>query len=113
MHSDEGIMQAEAATPGLSGAENLREAPPGTSGAIHWFAWLTALATLCLLIAGGLVVGHDAGLSVPDWPLSFGTWMPPMKGGVFYEHGHRMIAAMVGLLTTVLAVWLGWKDSRR
>jgi len=36
-----------------------------------------------------------------------------MEGGVFYEHGHRMIAAMVGLLTTVLAVWLGWKDSRR
>jgi cytochrome c oxidase assembly protein subunit 15 len=106
-------MQAEPATPGLSGAENRSEAPAGASRAIYWFARLTALATLCLLIAGALVVGHDAGLAVPDWPLSFGTWMPPMDGGVFYEHGHRMIAAVVGLLTTVLAVWLGWKDSRR
>lgn len=106
-------MRADPATPGLSGAGNLREAPPGVSRAIHWFARLTALATLCLLIFGALVVGHDAGLAVPDWPLSFGMWMPPMEGGVFYEHGHRMIAATVGLLTTVLAVWLGWKDSRR
>ena len=112
MDSGEGIMRADPATTGLSGAGNLREAPAGASGAIHCFAWLTAGATLCLLIAGALVVGHDAGLAVPDWPLSFGTWMPLMEGGVFYEHGHRMIAATVGLLTTVLAVWLGWKDPR-
>lgn len=91
----------------------MRKNPPAGFRAVHWLARLTALATLCLLIAGALVVGHDAGLAVPDWPLSFGTWMPPMEGGVFYEHGHRMIAATVGLLTTVLAVWLGWKDSRR
>ena len=87
--------------------------PPPDSQAIHWFAWLTAVATFFLVIAGALVVGYDAGLAVPDWPLSFGTWMPPMEGGVFYEHGHRMIAATVGLMTTVLAVWLGWKDPRR
>lgn len=86
--------------------------PPADSRALRWLAGLTAAATFFLLIAGALVVGYDAGLAVPDWPLSFGTWMPPMEGGVFYEHGHRMIAATVGLLTTVLAVWLGWKDSR-
>ena len=85
---------------------------PGSSPALHRFALLTAGTTLLLIIAGALVVGYDAGLAVPDWPLSFGTWMPPMVGGVFYEHGHRMIAAVVGVLTAVLAVWLGWEDPR-
>lgn len=53
-----------------------------------------------------MVVSLEAGLSVPDWPLSYGKIMPPMEGGVFYEHGHRMIATAVGFLTIVLAVWL-------
>ena len=59
------------------------------------------------------MVGYEAGLAVPDWPLSYGTWMPPMVGGIFYEHGHRMIAGTVGLLTTALAIWLWWKEPRR
>jgi len=54
------------------------------------------------------VTSNDAGLSVPDWPLSFGQLMPPMVGGVLYEHGHRMVAAAVGLFTIVLNIWL-WK----
>lgn len=77
------------------------------------FAMLTAFVTFLLIIAGALVVGHDAGLSVPDWPLSYGTLMPRMEGNIFYEHGHRMIAGLVGTLTMVLAVWLWRKDSRR
>lgn len=90
-----------------------RTFPGNGSRALHRFALITAGTTFLLIIAGALVVGFEAGLAVPDWPLSFGTWMPPMVGGVFYEHGHRMIAGTVGLLTTVLAVWLGWKDPRR
>ncbi|MBI3895062.1 MAG: COX15/CtaA family protein [Acidobacteria bacterium] len=80
---------------------------------LHAFAVLTAAATFLLIIAGALVVGHEAGLAVPDWPLSYGTWMPPMEGGIFYEHGHRMIAATVGLLTVVLAIWLWRTEPRR
>ncbi len=53
-----------------------------------------------------------SGLSVPDWPLSFGRFFPPMVGGVFYEHGHRMIAAGVAMLTFVLCVWLLAKEPR-
>ena len=53
------------------------------------------------MVAGGLVTSRDAGLSVPDWPLSYGKLMPPMEGGILYEHGHRMIATTVGLLTIV------------
>lgn len=57
-----------------------------------------------LLMAGGLVTSHEAGLAVPDWPLSYGTWMPPMVGNIFWEHGHRMIAGFVALLTLFTAV---------
>lgn len=79
---------------------------------LHRFAMLTAGVTFLLIIAGAMVVGHDAGLSVPDWPLSYGKLMPRMEGNIFYEHGHRMIAALVGTLTAVLAMWL-WRAEKR
>jgi len=58
------------------------------------------------------VTSTDSGLAVPDWPLSYGTFFPPMVGGIFYEHGHRMAASFVGLLTLILAIWLGIKEKR-
>jgi len=79
---------------------------------VHRFAVFTAACTFLLLIAGALVTSNDAGLSVPDWPLSYGSLMPPMVGGIFYEHGHRMIATFVGMLSVVLAVWL-WRVETR
>ncbi|MBI4341929.1 MAG: COX15/CtaA family protein [Candidatus Omnitrophica bacterium] len=80
---------------------------------MHRFAMLTALATFFLLIAGGMVTSTNSGLAVPDWPLSYGMWFPPMVGGIFYEHGHRMVAAVVGLLILALAVGLGRGEPRR
>jgi cytochrome c oxidase assembly protein subunit 15 len=80
---------------------------------LHWFASLVAFFTLVLIFVGGLVTSTDSGLSVPDWPLSYGQVFPPMVGGVFYEHGHRMVAATVGMLTVVLTVWLWRHESRR
>ncbi len=79
---------------------------------LHRFALLTAGSTLCLIYAGALVTSTGSGLAVPDWPLSFGQVFPPMVGGVFYEHGHRMVAATVGLLTVVLALWVCRADAR-
>ena len=69
---------------------------------------LLVLSTLFLIFAGALVKSHEVGLSVPDWPTSYGYQMfafplSDMIGGIFYEHGHRMIAAIVGLLTLILA----------
>jgi len=63
--------------------------------------------TLLLIVLGAMVTSKDAGLSVPDWPTSFGSIykIPPMVGGVKYEHGHRMFAEFVGLLIIVMAVW--------
>lgn len=80
---------------------------------LHWFAVLLAVCTLFLVIAGASVTSNQAGLSVPDWPLSYGKVMPPMVGGVFYEHGHRMIATTVGFLTVILAIWLWRSEPRR
>ena len=90
----------------------LADSGHATPVSLHRFAVFTAASTFCLLIAGALVTSRDAGLSVPDWPLSYGQWMPPMVGGIFYEHGHRMIASFVGCLTIILALWL-WRAERR
>src|SRR2546422_1366412 len=81
---------------------------------LHRYAIFVAFATFLLIIAGALVTSNDAGLSVPDWPTSFGSCrMPRMVGGVKFEHGHRMIAAFVGLLTVFLAAWLWVSEPRR
>lgn len=80
---------------------------------LHQWSILLALSTLMLVVVGGLVTSRDAGLSVPDWPLSYGKLMPPMEGGILYEHGHRMIATMVGMFTIVSMVWLWRVESRK
>src|SRR5262245_53136886 len=78
----------------------------------HRFAVALSLSTLVLVFAGGLVTSTGSGLAVPDWPLSYGMLMPPMVGGIFYEHGHRMVAATVGFLTLVLAIWTQAREPR-
>lgn len=80
----------------------------------HRFAVFTACWVFGLIIFGALVTSNDAGLSVPDWPTSFGSLyrIPPLVGGVFYEHIHRMIAQGAGLLTIILAVWTQRVDRR-
>jgi cytochrome c oxidase assembly protein subunit 15 len=85
---------------------------------LHRFAVLTAIITFLLLGVGGLVTSHEAGMSVPDWPTSYGYNMfaLPIKfwhGGAFFEHSHRLLASGAGFLTTVLAVWLWLKDLRQ
>src|SRR5258708_39305040 len=79
---------------------------------LRYFTRFVAAATLFLIFAGAMVTSTGSGLAVPDWPLSYGMLMPPMVGGVFYEHGHRMAAATVGLLTLALAIWTT-TDERR
>ena len=74
---------------------------------LHRYAKLVVACTVILILAGSLVTSHDAGLSVPDWPTSYGwnmfTFPPSMwVANIFYEHGHRLIASTVGFLTTHL-----------
>ena len=83
------------------------------SSSLHRYAVVLAVCTLFLVVAGASVTSHQAGLSVPDWPLSYGQVMPPMVGGVKWEHGHRMVATFVGMLTVGLAIWLAVAEPRR
>jgi len=81
------------------------------------FAALVAASTAVLIFAGGLVTSTGSGLSVPDWPNTYGWFMfafpmSKMVGGIFYEHTHRLIASTVGFLIVVLAVWLGRAEPR-
>jgi len=97
-----------------NGEVTRRKAARSTSLWLPRYAAFVAFVTFLLIIAGALVTSNDAGLSVPDWPTSFGTFrMPPMIGGVKFEHGHRMIAGTVSILTVVLALRLWRSEPRR
>jgi cytochrome c oxidase assembly protein subunit 15 len=80
---------------------------------VHRFAVFTTCWTVLLLIAGALVTSNEAALSVPDWPRSYGTWLPPMVGGVLYEDSHRKIAGVLAVLTVILAILIWIKEDRR
>jgi heme a synthase len=74
----------------------------------------TACATFILIVAGALVTSNDAGLSIPDWPTSFGSFsVPPLHGGIRYEWSHRAIAGSIIVLTVSIAVWTWWVERRR
>lgn len=80
----------------------------------HRFAVFTACATFVLIIAGALVTSNDAGLSIPDWPTSFGSFsVPPLHGGIRYEWSHRAIAGSIVVLTVAIAVWTWFAERRR
>ena len=80
---------------------------------LNRFAILVACATFFLIIAGALVTSHDAGLATPDWPLSNGQFFPKMVGNLFWEHGHRMVATTVGMLTIALLFYIRAKEKRQ
>ena len=84
---------------------------------VHRVALLTACATFPLIFMGGLVTSHQAGMSVPDWPNSYGYNMflfPPRLwiGGILYEHTHRLMGTVVGMLSIVLTI-VAWKTEPR
>ena len=85
---------------------------------LHRIALLTAGATFLLIVIGGIVTSTESGLAVPDWPNTFGYNMflyplSEMVGGILYEHSHRLMGSIVGLLTITLFIMLILKDSRR
>ncbi|MGH9494631.1 MAG: COX15/CtaA family protein, partial [Candidatus Sulfotelmatobacter sp.] len=102
--------------PFVSGLKRTRLRAVATSynRGLHRFAVVLACWTFLLIIAGALVTSNDAGLSVPDWPTSFGSLykIPKLVGGVKFEHTHRMIAQVAGLLTIILAIWT-WRAEKR
>src|SRR3954447_17209580 len=84
---------------------------------LHILALLTACATFTLIFMGGLVTSHGAGMSVPDWPNSYGYNLflfPPRLwiGGILYEHTHRLMATVVGMLSIALTL-VAWRVESR
>ena len=76
---------------------------------------LTVFSTLFLIFVGALVKSHEVGLSVPDWPTTYGKQMfafplSEMVGGIFYEHGHRVLATIIGFFTLLQAIWIGFSN---
>lgn len=72
------------------------------------FALFVRVLVVCvalLVFVGAMVTTTGSGLSVPDWPLSFGKINPRMVGGVAFEHGHRLVASAVGFLVLIGAIW--------
>ncbi len=94
----------------------------------YWFSIVAVVVSVALISWGGLVTSIDAGLAVPDWPSSFGSYDPLATGfedpanpssrwwhhlPILAEHGHRLLGALVGLLIVVLALWTWRVDPRR
>lgn len=81
----------------------------------HIFAVFTACAAFVVIAAGALVTSNDAGLSVPDWPTSFGylVKVPHFVGGIRYEWSHRMLAGTLVTLTLAIACWTYFVERRR
>jgi cytochrome c oxidase assembly protein subunit 15 len=77
----------------------------GSASARHRYAQFVVVFAAFVVFAGAMVTSTGSGMAVPDWPQSFGTWTPRMQGGVFFEHGHRMVAGSLAVLVTVLAFW--------
>jgi cytochrome c oxidase assembly protein subunit 15 len=107
----------ESAAPILPYADAAVASQQRYSRGLHAIALLTAAATFPLIFMGGLVTSHQAGMSVPDWPNSYGYNMflfPPRLwvGGILYEHTHRLMGSIVGLLSIILAAW-AWKTEFR
>lgn len=84
---------------------------------MHRFAVGLAFWIVLLIFFGGHVKTTNSGLSVPDWPNTYGHFMfsfpwESMVGGIFWEHTHRMIASVAGILTFILTVWTFLADKR-
>ena len=91
---------------------------PNAQRWLHRLAAILAVGTVLLIAKGGLVHSAGAGLSVPDWPTTYGENMftyPVEKwtGGIVYEHGHRLIASGIGVLTIAVMVMIWLYDDRR
>lgn len=91
--------------------------PARPSSALRAYSKIVSAAVFCLLFLGALVTSNNAGLTVPDWPTTYGQNMftfpiSKWQGGIFFEHGHRLAASAVGALILILAAWIAITDSR-
>ena len=111
------IFTAVLSTLGSLAGARFRGHEPGPRSWTGALCIVVAATCLLLLVTGGLVTGLEAGLAVPDWPNTYGSFMflyplSRMTGGVYYEHTHRLYGTLVGLAVVVLTLYL-WRADRR
>ncbi len=76
----------------------------------HRWAWVLACGVFPLIWMGGLVTTYEAGMSVPDWPTTYGSWFYPLQkwlwnfNDLFLEHSHRTIAQIDGIVALILII---------
>lgn len=91
---------------------------PAVDTGLGYFSKVLLYSVFVLIFVGALVTSNQAGLAVPDWPTTYGENMflfpyHKWQGGIFYEHGHRLLASGVGFLTVLLFIWTALVDRRR
>ncbi len=109
-----GLTDRTGSIPSAEGNREPENAPGRYSPALAWYAKAVVAATFALIFIGGLVTSHDAGMAVPDWPLSYGSLNPDgwwNQLPVRLEHGHRLFAMVVGVMVGVLCAWV-WESWR-
>ena len=114
-----GSILVSAALAGVGAVVGVRRRQAARAPA-DWTASLAVVAvvaTVLLVVAGGLVTSNKAGLAVADWPTSYGYNMflypfARMTGGIYYEHAHRLLGALVGLTTLTLALRVVFTEPR-
>ncbi|MFM7050579.1 MAG: COX15/CtaA family protein [Planctomycetota bacterium] len=111
-----GLFAGSAGLAAVGGLLARRARPLALPAPAELFALVAALTVFILLVTGGLVTGLESGLAVPDWPNSFGHNMllypiSEMKGGIYYEHAHRLFGMLVGVTALVL-VSVVWRECR-
>jgi heme a synthase len=102
----------------MKALEPIKSPQPQTPTWLRRFTKLVAASTLFLIFAGAMVTSTGSGLAVPDWPTTYGENMftfhySKWVGGIFYEHGHRLVASTVGFLVIIQALWLQRREPKK
>jgi heme a synthase len=90
-------------------------AAPRYHAGLAWFATIACVWIFLIIYKGALTTSIGAGMVFPDWPLSNGSLNPEgwlADADMRAEHGHRLLAGVMAILTIILALWT-WRVETR
>jgi heme a synthase len=78
---------------------------------LKWFAVLTTIGMLLILLGGALVTKTDSGMGCGrSWPLCNGEFIPTeITFELVIELAHRLVSGSVGFMVLILSIW-SWKS---
>ncbi len=79
--------------------------------ALKWFAVLTTIIMLFVLIGGALVTKTESGAGCGDsWPLCHGELVPSnITFELLVELSHRIVSGLAGIAVLILSIW-SWRQ---